>query len=153
EFNVKSNFSTIISKIKNVYIQISKYRADSYGMEFARRKPKSLGDTEDTSYDEDIWFLDLKKGPTGVYQQRKWQDDFDKAPTGIFSPETATNLRLSPFNSLLRHGWWISASVIKYASNKLKFGSSTSNRLLKTKLIGKNEYAENGDIMNSELDP
>lgn len=152
EFNVKSNFSTIISKLKNVYIQISKYRSDSYGMEFARRKPKIINETEDTTYDEDVFFLDLKKDVSGTFLQRKWQNDCEKIPTGIFSPETATNLRLSPVNSLLRHGWWISASVIKYATNKLKFGSSTSNRQLKTKLDGKNEYAENDDIINSELE-
>lgn len=151
EFNVKSNFSTIISRLKNIFIQISKYRADSYGMEFARRKPKSLNETEDSSYDEDIFFLDLKRGNSSTFLQRKWQDDFAKAPTGIFSPETATNLRLSPVNSMLRHGWWISASLIKYATNKLKFGSSTANRQLKTQLIGGNEYAENDDIINSEL--
>ncbi|EJL66313.1 hypothetical protein [Flavobacterium sp. CF136] len=151
EFNVKSNFSTIISKLKNIFTEVSKYRADSYGMEFARRKPKSINDTEDTSYDEDIFFLDLKRGLSSLFVQRKWQDDFEKEPTGIFSPETATNLRLSPVNCLLRHGWWISASVIKYATNKLKFGSSTANRQLKTQLIGGHEYAENDDIINSEL--
>jgi len=158
EYNVKSNFSTIISRLKNVYIQISKYRADSYGMEFARRKPVTLNDTEDTSYDEDIFWLDLFKNPIGGFEQRFWfnkydrtKDDFEQAPTGIFSPETATNLRFSPVNCLLRHGWWIAASVIKYATDKLKFGSSTANRLLKTKMIGRNEYAENGDILNSEL--
>jgi len=151
EFNVKSNFSTYISRLKNEYIQISKYRADSYGMEFARRKPISLNNTEDSTYDEDIFFLDLKKGNFNTYSQRKWQDDFAKAPTGIFSPETATNLRLSPVNCMLRHGWWISAGLIKYATQKLKFGSSTANRQLKTQLIGRLEYAENGDIMNSEL--
>lgn len=151
EFNVKSNFSTYISRLKNVYLKISKYRADSYGMEFARRKQVTFNDTEDTSYDEDVFFLDLKRGPGSAFLQRKWQDDFEKAPTGIFSPETATNLRLSPVNSMLRHGWWIAASVIKYATNKLKYGSSTANRQLKTQLIGGNEYAENGDIINSEL--
>lgn len=158
EFNIKSNFSTIISKFKNVYTQISKYRADSYGMEFARRNPKSTNDTEDSPYDEDIFFLDLFKNPIGYFEQRLWfnkydrsKDDFEKAPTGIFSPETATNLRFSPVNCLLRHGWWISASLIKYATDKLKFGSSLANRQLKTQLIGGNEYAENGDIINSEL--
>ncbi|MCC9016921.1 hypothetical protein [Flavobacterium lipolyticum] len=153
EFNVKSNYSTYISRLKNTYTQISKYRADSYGMEFARRKPKSLNETEDSSYDEDIFFLDLKKSGSNTFSQRKWQDDFDKAPSGIFSPDTATNLRLSPVNSLLRHGWWISASVIKYATNKLKFGSSTANRQLKTQRSGRHEYAENGDIINAELEP
>ncbi|URM37134.1 hypothetical protein [Flavobacterium anhuiense] len=151
EFNVKSNFSTYISKVPNVYTQISKYRGDSYGMEFARRKPKSLNDTEDTSYDEDVFFMDLKPAENGFFVQRKWQDDFQKIPTGIFSPETATNLRFSPVNSLLRHGWCIGSGLIKYPMNKIKYGSSTANRQLKTQLIGGNEYAENGDILNSEL--
>jgi hypothetical protein len=44
-----------------------------------------------------IFFFDLKL-ENNLLAQRKWQDDFEKAPTGIFSPETATNLRLSPFN-------------------------------------------------------
>lgn len=152
EFNAKSNFSTIISRISNPYIQISKYRADSYGMEFARRKPISLNDTEDTSYDEDIFWLDLKRGISSFFQQRKWQDDFDKAPTGIFSPETATNLRLSPINSMLRHGWWIAGGFKRNLTDYVRYGSSTANSQLKTQLIGKNEHAENGNIINSELD-
>lgn len=152
EFNAKSNFSTIISRISNPYIQISKYRADSYGMEFARRKPKSLNDTEDTSYDDDIFWLDLKRGVSSFFDQRKWQDDFEKAPTGIFSPETATNLRLSPVNSMLRHGWWIGGGFKRNLIDYVRYGSSTANSQLKTQLIGKNEYAENGNILNSELD-
>jgi len=153
EFNTKSNYTTIINRLKSTYSKITKYRFDSYGMEFARRKPKSLNDTEDTSYDNDVFMLDLKRGFTSVFEQRKWQDDFEKEPTGIFSPDTVTNLRFSPFNILLRHSWWFGGGFKKYATDYVRYGSSISNSKLKTKKIGKPEYAEDGKIINSELLP
>ena len=165
EYNVKSTFTTFINRLKNSYVKLSNYRADSYGMEFARRKQKSLNDTEDTTYDDKIFFLDLKRFTTALFKQRKWQDDFQNAPTGIFSPDTATNLRFSPFNCMLRHGWWISGCLKKYLTEYVRYGSSVSNSQLKTKLRtdatyvnnlsntpgNGNEYAENGNIINSEL--
>src|SRR5690606_21463762 len=39
EFNIRNTYTTCIRKIDNKFTQISKYRADSYGIEFARRKP------------------------------------------------------------------------------------------------------------------
>jgi len=151
EPNGKTNFVTVITRVKELLSKISTYRADSYGKEFARRKPESRDNTLDTQYDEDIWFLDLKKGVTSVFLERKWQDDFAQAPTGIFSPDTANNLRLSPVNLLFRHGWVIAAALKAYPTDYIKYGSSTANSKLKTKLIGRNEYSENGDILNSEL--
>lgn len=151
EYNAKSNFTTIINRVKNTYTQLSKYRADSYGKEFARRKPSPAFDTEDTSYDSSVFLMDLKKDSLGIYKERLWQDDFAQAPTGTFSPETATNLRLSPFNMMLRHGWVIASSLLDYPADYVRYGSSTANSSLKTKLAGGFEYAENGNIVNSEL--
>lgn len=151
EPNGLSKFTTIISRVKEVFTKVSKYRADGYGKEFARRKPMSKFDTLDTKYDDEIWLLDLKKTITGVFTQRKWQDDFAEAPTGIFSPDTADSLRFSPFNILLRHGWMIASGLTKYPIDYVRYGSSTANSQLKTKLIGGNLYAENGNIINSEL--
>lgn len=151
EYNAKSNFTTVI-QYKNTYSKVSKHRADSYGQEFARRKSIQTNATEDTSYDTDIWFNDLKRGLNNVFLQRKWQDDFAKAPTGTFSPATATNLRLSPVNNMLRHAWWFDAAFKWYQGDFVRYSSSTQNSRLKTQLIGKPEYAENGDIVNSELE-
>ena len=95
--------------------------------------------------------MDLKKGQGEVYEQRKWRDDFEKAPTGIFSPETATNLRFSPFNCLLNHSWFFSNCLLKNSTDYVRYSSSKGNSQLSTKLIGKNEYSENGNIINSEL--
>jgi len=151
EYNTKSNYTTIISRVKQAYTKLSKYRSDNYGPEFARRKPKSLNDTEDTPYDNDNFLMDLKRGITSVFEQRKWRDDFAQQPTGVFDPESATNLRFSPFNCLLRHSWWFGGGFKKYLTDYVSYGSSVANSQLKTKLIGNNEYAENGRIINSEL--
>jgi hypothetical protein len=151
EYNAKSKFTTIITKAKN-FLKISKFRADSYGMEFARRKPLLGYPTTDTSYDSDVFILDLKKDVTPILKQRKWQDDFEVIPTGTFSPETATNLRFSPFNMMLRHGWNIASSFLKYPQEFIRYASSTANSKLATKRIGSNEYLENGNIVGFELD-
>lgn len=152
EPNTKSNFTTVINGIKNEYMKIAKFRADSYGFEFARRKPVTLNNTEDSGYDNDIWFQDLKRGDNEVFLQRKWQDNFEKAPTGIFSPDTAFNLRFSPLNMLLRHGWYVGAGFTKYLSDFVRYTSAMANSKMKTKLICKPEYAEDGVIQNAELE-
>lgn len=151
EYNAKSNFTTVI-QFKNPYSKVSKIRADSYGQEFARRKAVQFAATEDTGYDNEVWFNDLKRGPNSVFLQRKWQDDLEKAPTGTFSPETATNLRLTPVNNMLRHAWWFDAAFKWYQGDFVRYSSSTQNSKLKTKFVGKPEYAENGDIVNSEFE-
>ena len=151
EPNGKTTLTTIITGVKNVYSKVSSFRADSYGKEFARRKPASIDDTLDTQYDDNIWLLDCKKVIGNNYTQRKWQDDFEQAPTGIFSPETADSLRFSPINNFFRHSWVVAGGLITYPTDYIRYGSSTANSQLKTKLIGKPEYAENGNIINSEL--
>lgn len=152
EYNGTSKFATIIKVLRNTYSKLSKYRGDSYGAEFARRKPKLTHGTEDTRYDSDVFQFDMKRDNlSNVFKLRKWQDDFEQAPTGTFSPETAYNLRLSPFNCLLRHGWVIASGLTKYLTDYVRYTSSSANSSLSTKLIGGNEYAENGNIINTEL--
>ncbi len=152
EYNTKSTFTTAIKQANNKLQLLSKYRADSYGMEFARRKPKENNPTTDSAYDSDIMLLDLKRGITDIFEQRVWQDDFDQQPTGTYDPESATNLRLTPFSILRNNGWTIAAGLTKYPLEFVRYGSSTGNSNLKTKLIGKPEYAENGNIQNNLLE-
>jgi hypothetical protein len=156
EPNGTSKFTTIINKVKETFSLLSKYRADSYGMEFARRKPFVEYGTTDTSYDSDIFLNDMKPLQNGIYGQRKYQDDFDVIPTGIFSPETATNLRFSPVNIILRNSWWIANCLRKFSTDYVRYASSSANSKLKTKLKvlsggNGNEYSEDGNILNSEL--
>lgn len=162
EYNIRNTYTTCIHRVENTYTKLSKYRSDSYGIEFTRRKPFSDYATEDTNYDQDIFFLDCKdqstiinvpvppfRGETRaieVFKLRLWNEDFATLPTGVFSPETAFNLRLSPFNMLLRHGWMVSSGLTKYPGQKIKYASSKGNSNLVT------DYAENGEIENSKLE-
>lgn len=152
EYNGIGKWNTLFTVVRNTFSKISEYRSDSYGKEFARRKQFSKDPTLDTSYDMDIFTMDLKKGIGETYDERVWQDDFEKEPTGTYSPETATNLRFSPVNMLLRHGWEIAACLTKYPIDFIRYGSSTANSNLTTKLIGKDEFAEDVNIQNSELE-
>lgn len=151
EYNAKSSFSTFITKSKVILNLLNPYRADKYGAEFARRKPKINHPNEDTKYDTDVFMFDLKRFYSS-FKERVWQDDFEQEPTGVYSPETATNLRLSPVNTILRHGWVIAAGLLKYPTKYIRYKESTANSKLKTKMPGKPEYAENGTIKNSNLD-
>lgn len=143
EYNGKTTFTSVITRIKNTFKAVSPYRTDSYGAEFARRKTKKYYPLEDTRYDQDIFQFDLKRMILSM-DIRKWQDDFEQRPKGVYSPETAYNLRYSPANLLLRHGWEIASSFIKYPFDYIRYGSSTANSNLTTKLIGGVEIYENG---------
>ena len=152
EYNTKTTFTTTLDKLEKIYQRVSKYRADSYGLEFARRKRFSDFPTEDTKYDSSIWLLDLIRDPIStIFNQRLWQNDFDIAPTGVFDPETAQNLRLSPLNTLLRHGWVVGSGLIKYPFDFIRYGSSASNSRLVTTINGVSR-AENGNIQNNSLE-
>ncbi len=126
EFNGKHNYTTPIAKNKMTLDMVSKYRADMTGFEFARRKPRFNYPTEDTRYDSDIFFLDMKLGDTEILLQRKQDDDFSEVK-GIYSPETATNLRLSPKQLLIKHGWLIKSSLAIYTDKNIHFVSATGN--------------------------
>tara|TARA_R110000782_G_scaffold268468_2_gene364969 strand:- start:675 stop:3023 length:2349 start_codon:yes stop_codon:yes gene_type:complete len=154
EPNGSSTFSTIIDGGSDKYVKLSKYRADAYGMEFCRRFQFVNSPTEDTKYDTSIWLLDMKRGVTSTFEQILGNDTdyFETTPTGIFSPQTASNLRLSPVNNLLRHGWWIDGGLTKYPEEYIRYGSSTNNSRLKTQLVGGAEYAEDGNIQNKDLE-
>ena len=160
EYNTRTTLTTIIDKVKGTYKAVSNYRADSYGAEFARRKPYATFPTEDSKYDNSIWLFDLIRNTnSAIFNQRLWQDDFSEEPTGVFSPDTAQNLRLSPFNILLRHGWKIGTGLVKYPLNFIRYGSSVANSGLTTKLkisdypqYGGVAHSENGNIQNKDLE-
>lgn len=160
EYNIQNTYTTPITRIDNRLQNISKYRADSYGTEFARRKPKARFPEEDTRYDLSVMVLDLKRGVSSIFQQRKWDDDFvvpvpfDNYSTGIYSPETATNLRFSPMNTLKRMGYWIKGGFMKNLTEYIRYSSSNGNSKLITlsNIPGSVETAENGNVLCSDLD-
>ena len=151
EYNGKRSFTEPITRVDTTYKKLSKARADRYGIEFARRKPQSGFPQRDTRYDSSAFLFDLIE-EIGMFRERFWEDDYEFTPTGVFSPETASNLRLTPFRNLERHGWFFGAGLRKYPDDKVRFSSSTLNSKLTTKKVGEPARSEDGDILISDLE-
>lgn len=145
EYNIKNTYSTCIDTTDNTLKAISKVRADAYGITLAQLKPFEDFPKLDTAYDKENFLFDAKLITGNNYELRHWEDDFDSAPTGIFSPQTAFNLRLSPFNSLLRKGKTISCGLQKFPTEMLKYSSTEGNSQLVTL------YPERAQIQNNVL--
>lgn len=145
EYNIKNTYATCIDTVENLFKAVSKIKADAYGVTLAQLKPFTSYPKLDTQYDRFNYFLDSKLVSGTNYVLRHWQDDFASQPTGIFSPDTAFNLRLSPFNSLLRKGKTISVGLKKFPTELLKYSSTDGNSQLVTL------YPERAVIQNSVL--
>lgn len=155
EYNRETEYSTILNKTENELNLISKYRADSYGLETVRREHPDIaidynGD-DDSRFDDQIWFLDANE-TTGILTVSDWTKRFAQAPSSVYSPETAYNLWLSPINILLRHGKFIKPAVLKYLSTYIKFNYSEGNSRIRTQLIGGQDYQQNIGIPVIDLD-
>jgi len=129
EYNGLANWLTPLSKAGGKFERISPYRADSTGLEFARRKPQLNFPTEDTDYDEDVFLLDMKVFGN-VLKLRTWDDDFATPPENIYNPATAYNLRFSPTQMFDRHSFMFGAGLTTYKDSVVSFGSMTGNSQL-----------------------
>ena len=145
EYNTNTSYTNPITRVDKKYDKVCKYRADAYGKEFARRKPKLNFPEQDTRYDKDIFILDLKDGLGDAYLERIWSDDYEVLPTGVFSPETATNLRLTPYRNSQRHEWFYGSGLVKFPEKFVRFANSLGNSELVTKKVGEVARAENGN--------
>lgn len=153
EYNTETTYANPITRVENEYKKVSDFRADSYGREFARRKPKLNYPKQDTRYDKDAFFLDLKNGLNeNVYAERIWSDDYELIPTGVYSPETATSLRLTPFRNSERHQWFYGSGLFKFAQDFVRYASSLGNSDLSTKKTGEVARGENADVQINELE-
>lgn len=144
EYNIRTSYVTCLDSLDNKFSAISKVRFDAYGMTLAQDKLYVNNPKLDTKYDKNNFAIDCKI-ENGVYVVRHWQDDFATQPTGIFSPDTAFNLRLSPFNSVLRKAKTISIGLQKYPNELFQYSSTEGNSQLVTL------YPERAIVQNNVL--
>lgn len=150
EYNNKSKFATFIKSDNNTLDLISPDRADGYGMEFARRKNISVAATEDTTYDEEV-FTAMVIVEEGEDLLRTEKDENYDSVLNIQSPETATNLDITPQRNLIRNGDWISGCCKKYPTEALKFISADKATDLVSTRTGGSAVSEQTDIVNGTL--
>lgn len=152
EYNVKTGFTMPLKRVDTKYSKLSDARADKYAQEFARRKPKESYPTTDTPYDKDLHLLDLKTGLGTALEERIWSDDFETLPTNVYSPETATNLRLTPSQIEQRHQWFYGCSLLKEQDKVVRYANTGGNNLLTTKKTGQAARSEKDDINVIDLE-
>lgn len=158
EPNTKTEYVTPIRKSTNKFKKTSKIRADEYGMELARRKPQISNPDEDTRYDDNNWFLDLKRTDFEGYEQKDYTNRLQELPSGIHSPETFRSMFFTPLRMLMRHAWVFKAGMELYLDNIIKYISKDKNSTLTThansdwSLALDNPYTENEDILVRDLE-
>jgi len=145
EFNIRTSYSTCLTALDNKFSAISKVRFDGYGATLAQIEQYINNPKKDTKYDKFNFAFDCYLVSTGIYRVRHWEMDFDVIPTGIFSPNTAINLRLSPFNSVLRKSKTISTGLQLYPTELFEYASTEGNSQLVT------DYPERVSIQNDVL--
>ena len=152
EYNTKTSYTTPITRVDDSYQKLSAARADGYGMEFARRKQKETFPKEDSRYDKTVYLLDLKEvSGTESLAQRIWSDDFEQIPIGVYSPETATNLRLTPYRMSQRHEWFYGSGLKKFPQDYITHSNSVGNSYLETKKAGETARMERDSFLVSSL--
>lgn len=145
EFNTQTTYTTCITRLKKIYDKMAKYRKDGTGKELCRRITYKDNPTTDTTYDNDVFLLDLKKGNYGLYEERGSTDY--SSVEGIYSPETSNGFYFSAKQSLLRHARMFSGTLELEPTNEIRFASSKYNSKLKINGIG-----ESDSLKNSSLD-
>ena len=151
EINTLNTYGTPLTKAESIYEQKSEIRADAVGAEIQRRKPYSQNKNEDGKFDKDIFLFDCKYSPPfylnpdGIFQPRKWQDDFSTEPD-VYDPESAINLRITPFRCAIRHAKMYIGAMRYYQDKSIRYKS--------TQIIADAEIdglQEDGDVSISEL--
>lgn len=149
EYNNKSTFATFIKSDTNVLDLVSPDRGDGYGMEFARRKNILIAGSEDSPYDNEV-FTAMVNDVDGILRTQK--DENYSSVLNIQSPETATNLDITPQRNLFRNGDWVNGCCYKYPAENLKFVSADKTTDLISHRIGDvDPVAEQTSVLNGSL--
>jgi len=120
--NCLMKFTNNIAGIKNEKDLQSIYRADDYGIEFAKKIPYNYNGTEDSRYDSDIWFLTFKRD-SGSFLTLAGYDNFDTI-SGVLSKTTRLNIDITPKRNLLRNGSLLSIPMWKQTSGDILYSDS-----------------------------
>lgn len=121
-FHGIENRSSTLKAIDNEMNAVSDYIADPFAIEMTRRAGLALAlDTKDWKYDDNIFVVAIKMNIDGLMSVEQGAENEDKT---FLSPETMTNVRLSPIRNTLRFIDLLSNSVQK---KDFVFTSGTGN--------------------------
>lgn len=122
EFNTEFQFSTV-NKSDNELDLIPEMRADSFGIEYTRRKNVANFGTEDTEGDNDVFIISCLNDNGTI--RPEIGSDFTTV-TGLKKTDKYYNFRLTPKNNLIRNGLYLNTSL-KNQTKEVKYIKSKNN--------------------------
>lgn len=142
-----SNWTLPCKTAEKAYKATTDFRTDPIEIEACFRIQASEFPDRDTKYDDDIFIVDAFTTNGLGYIARIHPTDFQSI-SGVYHPVSMYNVRLSPLNCLLRHGFNFKQEYTKpvYANSSVVFTSSNGNKSLKTQLLGGVAYQENDNV-------
>lgn len=129
EYNTTVKYSTPLTRQQNEFSQIAPYRGDTNGMVGCLIKPKADYSSEDTSYDDENFVVNIVRD--SVLQIAR-KEGFDTV-TGADNPDHSYNLNYHPARNLMRWGAFLRGSVFHYTDKVLSFLKSIYNSGVATK--------------------
>lgn len=150
EYNTKSTYLTPSPINDKIYDKESDFRADAIGLEFAKRKPKNLFGSEDTTYDNDVFVLACERRGFS-YAPRAWQTDYTEQPQGVDNIDSSYNFILSPLQNLKRHANNFRSSLFFDRLKNLVYSSGNSANKITTTLGNEREDVVIDDLSKSKV--
>ena len=147
-FNVNGSFANDGKRIQNTLDIQSIYHGDDYGIELARTKGSYMRYSEDTKYDEQIFFL-VGKRDAGFY--KTIQGSEFNSVTGIYTPDTRLNLDITPKRNLLRHVNQLAIPLFKSSGDTTYLNKQFEIDLVTQKGGGDPVITEKDDLTYSDL--
>jgi len=151
EFNTKTNWTTVIKSVFNIFQKIVSYRADGQGLRLLLLAPSDVeyDPTKDVKGDSDIFLIDAVRDGSDFIARTN--EGFGHISGSIYS-YSSFNVNYSPARILRKWGGEIKASLLHSLTSYLRWQSSDKNSTLVSRLATESENViDSADILASDL--
>lgn len=138
-FATNHSYSLPITTVKREFVNVCKYVADHYAIEFTRRVQYLETSTSSWKFDDDNFLICTKRTESvaGYATELNLAERNENFSTqNILSPGTGYNLRLTPMRMMLNWNQIISGAYAKIAGKSAQFTNGKNNYLYESQLIG-----------------
>jgi hypothetical protein len=155
-FATMHNYNLPITTVKKEFVNVCRYIADHYAIEFTRRVQFFDTSTASWKFDDDNFVICTKRtenelGIATELNLAEKNENFSQT-NNILSPETGYNLRCTPSRMLLNWNQVISAPYAKIAGKKAKFTNGKNNYLFQSALNGSVNDRYNNELLSENQD-
>jgi hypothetical protein len=149
EYNTKVEYSTVITRQKQDFSQVSPYRGDTNAIVGCLTNNKYDKESEDTNYDDNNFIISIVRDSVLQIKRAEGYSTLG----GLDNSAHSYNLDYQPARNLRRWGSFLSSCVRKYLTSILSFIKSDKNSGAYSKQTTESKIVYEGkDIVVSDLD-